>query len=180
MGLCKHLLLSLLLLCNYAIRAQVDKKEAEHKPHRHSLSLSIAHAHISQGIKDGDRTWVTEPSTMLDYNYLISEKWIAGLHSDLILQTFQVKRFSDNSIIERSNPLCLVAVIGYKPAEYLTIMIGGGAELEKEENFGVIRIGIESSIRISEKWDVPLSLTYDAKIEGYDTWSIGIGIARLF
>lgn len=170
-----------LLTISYATTiAQEHEADAEEKDYRNSLSISIAHAHISQGIQDGDRKWIAEPSIMIDYNYKITERWSLGLHSDLIMQTFKVERRLDDSIIERSFPFCAVGIVGYKPVEYLTILIGGGAELEEEENFGVFRIGLESGIEISERWEMPISLTYDAKIDGYDTWSLGIGIARLF
>jgi hypothetical protein len=71
-------------------------------------------------------------------------------------------------------------VAGFKPVEYWTVFVGGGIELEEKESFGLIRIGLERNIEISDQWEIPLSLTYDAKINVYDTWSLGIGIARRF
>ncbi|MGB5188546.1 hypothetical protein, partial [Robiginitalea sp.] len=48
-------------------------EEVEEEESRHFFSIMIAHDHVSQGIKNGDRTWLNLPSFMLAYNYMITE-----------------------------------------------------------------------------------------------------------
>jgi hypothetical protein len=166
--------------------AQENQEEAsgEGRFRKHSISASLAHVHVKQGIEDGTRDWLTVPAFMVDYNYRFSEKWSAGVHSDFLLESFEIERFeadgTEDIIIEREHPVVVVGAIGYKPVHFLTIVAGGGVEFEKEKNFGVFRIGLEPGIEISEKWEMNFSLTYDVKIKGYDTWNLGVGMARLF
>ncbi|HBH23064.1 MAG TPA: hypothetical protein DDY13_06525 [Cytophagales bacterium] len=173
-------IIAILLMLIHTSKISAQEPMENEKSARHSIGISIAHAHISQGIQDGDRKWITEPSFLLDYNFELTSRWIIGIHTDLVLQTFEIKKILDESVIERSNPLSVVAVAGFKPVEYWTVFVGGGIELEEKESFGLIRIGLERNIEISDQWEIPLSLTYDAKINVYDTWSLGIGIARRF
>ena len=145
------------------------------------ISLQIGHTHLSEGVKNGEKQWLNLPSWAIDYNYLISEKWIAGLHTEIIIENFEVRSHRTNEeIIERTRPVSAVGVVGYKPLPRWAIMVGGGFEYSKEETFGLIRIGIEPSIELSHKWEIVFSMVYDIKLDAYNSWAIGAGVARLF
>ena len=150
--------------------------------HKHALSILLAHDHISQGIRDGERSWITVPSFMFAYNYLISEKWAVGLAGDLIIEQFAVETESGEGteLLERSYPLALVALGTYKPIENLGVLIGGGLEYEKEESFALIRFGVEPNLEISHRFELILNLSYDIKIDAYDNWNLGFGVAYAF
>ena len=114
---------------------------------------------------------------MLDYNRVLNSRWFVGLHSDIILQSFEVVRSSDQSILKRYYPLCVVAVAGFKPTEFLGVMVGGGIELEEDEHLGVVRISVEYGFRLSKGWEFPLGITYDIKLNGYSSMVLGVGFA---
>ena len=60
------------------------------------------------------------------------------------------------------------------------VLAGPGIELEKEENFYVVRTGLEYELELGSHWDVSPTIFYDSRIDAYDTFSIGIGIGKHF
>ena len=160
-----------------------EQEETDESHHKNVISISLAHALIKQNIENGTKDWLI-PAFMVDYNHFINEKWLVGIHSDFLLESFEIERFNSDGtedvILEREYPVLVVGAVSYIPVHHLAVIAGGGMEFEKEENFAVLRLGIEPYLNISEKWDMIFNLTYDIKINGYDTWTIGVGIARLF
>ena len=82
--------------------------------------------------------------------------------------------------LERSTPIAPVVVGIYKPWEYLGFIAGLGGEFAKEENFFILRLGIEYGYPIHQDWLLVGGLTNDIKINGYNSFSLGIGVARFF
>ena len=68
----------------------------------------------------------------------------------------------------------------YKPYHWLALMLGGGIETDFGETFQLVRIGVEPSISINPKWEVVFSMIYDLKVNAYNSYSISVGMARLF
>jgi hypothetical protein len=181
----KTLLLLLLLIFPWAgLIAQEHGGESEAHKHRHMVSVLLAHAHLSQGVQNGDTKWLALPSWMLSYNYLVNEKWAIGLHSDIIIEEFEVeanvRSGGDGETLERSYPISMVAAGTYKPLPWLGLIGGGGFEYAREDTFGMVRLGLEPNLRLSEKIELVFNLSYDIKIDAYDTWNLGFGIARTF
>lgn len=159
--------------------------EEDHKPkHKHVVNLLLGHAHLSQGIQNGDTKWLALPSWMLSYNYMVSNEWAIGFHSDIIIENFQVeanaRSAGDREILERSYPISFLAAGTYKPLPHLGILAGGGFEYAREETFGLIRLGLEPAYRISRRLEVVINLSYDFKINAYNNWNLGFGIAHVF
>ena len=149
---------------------------------KHSIGLMISHTHIDSGIQEGRRGRISVPSFGINYNYLLSEKWVIGWHNDIIIENFIVEN-KDEEIeeLERSRPIATMVAVSYKIAHEWGLVLGGGAEFEKNENFGLIRIGTDYGIRLSESgWAVEFALNYDMLIGAYNSINFGIGIAKLF
>jgi len=139
----------------------------------------LGHAMTPEGVNvDGKKTFLFLPSWGLDYDYLINEKWSVGLHTDLIIENF-VYEDPDEIIRERSTPLALVVSGGYKIGEHFTALIGAGAEIAKEENLSVIRLGADYGWEIGV-WEVTLNYMIDFKLDAYNTGVLGVGLARYF
>lgn len=151
------------------------KEEKEES--RHFLSIMVAHDHVSQGVKDGERTWLSLPSFMLAYNYMITEDFAVGLAGDIIVEQFNVEANAVDEILERSYPIALVATGTYRVFDHVGVLAGGGFEYAKEETFGMVRFGIEPYLKISHHLELVLNLTYDIKIDAYDNWNLGFGLA---
>lgn len=185
------LLTSVLLLAFGTMRAQEeDRREAEsgtnHETemhHKHSLSVLLAHVHIGNGSEGGAIRGIQRPSWMIAYNYHFNEKWSLGLHGDIILETFFVEREGSSGegetpeLLERDYPISLVGAGTFKPIEHLGIILGGGLEFDESESFGLVRFGLEPNLMLSERIELILNLSYDIKIDGYNNWNLGFGIA---
>ena len=156
--------------------------EEEREQHHHQLQFALAHTHISNGrTTDDQKKWLALASWALNYNYLINEKWQVGLHTDVILEEFRVAHGSDEVILERSSPVAIAGMAGYKFWGPLMGLVGGGVEFASEGNLSFARLGIESGWHFgSGKWEMSLIGTYEFKFEAYNSWLFGLGISRLF
>ncbi|MDM9631003.1 hypothetical protein [Robiginitalea aurantiaca] len=153
--------------------------ESEENESRHVLSILLAHDHVQRGVKDGIRSWITLPSFMMAYNYEITERFAVGLAGDIIIEQFELEIGEGESarITERSYPIALVATATYRLFNHLGVLAGGGFEYAKEDTFGLIRMGFEPFLKISPHVDLLLNLSYDIKINAYDNWNLGFGVA---
>ena len=159
-----------------------EQEESHHKFHRHAIGIFLSHTFISQGVQDNDRNWLVAPSWGLIYNYNLSERWAIGLHNDLIIEEFVVEdRRGNIEGLERSFPFSTAIIGTYRLSEHWAFAAGAGAEWEKNENFGMVRFGAEYGIHITGlNLEVLFALNYDVLIDAYDSFNIGIGIAKLF
>ena len=187
----KYLFFLMILFLNFQFGLSQEEQEVEteieiehegHEQHRkHVLSLGIGHAHVNAGFKDGKKQWLVLPSWMLDYNFWFRENWAIGLHSDMIIETFEVENeHGSEDVIERENPIAIVGAISFKPAEWVALVAGGGVEYEAHESFGLIRLGVEPAWEVTEKWEVFVNVSHDIKFDAYNTWNLALGVARRF
>ena len=172
-----------LLISPPAAQAQEHQPEHETEDHpRHMISLEIGHSHLSEGVRNGEKEWIIVPSWAINYSYLLSEKWIVGLHTDIIIENFEVEsnRSDEAGTIKRTRPVSMVGAVAYKPLPRLAVITGAGFEYAPEETFALFRLGLEPSIELSHKWEIIFSVVYDIKVDAYNNWSMGMGVARLF
>jgi hypothetical protein len=183
MTMIKRILLtsSFLLFITFVVKAQEEHHDEGHETahKKHSIALFIGHTHVSKGVRENDRKWLVLPSWGLDYNYHFNHKWALGLHNEMIVETFAVED-SGGETLERSRPFATTLVATYKLSEWLGAMFGGGGEFSKEENFGMFRMGLEAGIELPHDFELLFTTNYDVKIEAYDSWNLGMGIAKKF
>jgi len=175
------LVINLISLLGIDCRAQEKIKEevGDFHPH-HQVGLVISHAHVFEGRDtDGNRSALSLPAWGLDYTYTFRRRWGIGLHTDIIIEKFKVeKNLGDQEVIERSYPVAPALMGIYKPGHHWSFLFGMGGEFAKEENFVLTRVGIEYSAELRNGWEVFGSFAYDIKWEAYDTWTLGLGIAK--
>lgn len=163
-------------------KAQVEDAKDNKKFHR--LTLVMGHTNVPTGLDlAGKKKWLSLASWGLDYDYWFSEKWAAGLHTDVVLQNFKVEvpvSLEPNKILQRSTPVSLVPTAIYKPIERLSVLAGVGAEVSKEETLALLRIGADVGWEINEKYEVSFSFVSDFKLEAYSSFTLGIGVSRIF
>ncbi|MCH6199988.1 hypothetical protein MMU07_10365 [Aquiflexum sp. LQ15W] len=174
----KYLIICLFLSQNVSAQEKEGHSESYFKSH--SIALLLGHTHVSQGIRENARSWLTLPSVSLDYNYLLSKKLSIGLHNDLIIENFKIEKSGSRSQIERTRPLASAMTVGFKPGNHLTWQFGLGGEFSKEENFFLSRLGVEYSHEIAENWEFISSFIYDIKWNAYDSFAIGVGLSKSF
>jgi len=156
----------------------VEPEEASEKLIRHRVSFMLGHTHIPAGEMDGEKNFLTVPSWGLDYNFQINNKWAAGLHTDIITESFNVIDFEGNREFERERPFTITLVGIYKPHERWSFLAGAGYELAGEENLSLLRLGIERGWELEKDWEVFATLQYDLKFGVYDSWMIGVGFSK--
>ncbi len=55
----------------------------------HSVGLAIGHARVFEGVDaNGNLNALVLPIWGIDYNFQFAPKWMVGLHTDLIVETF--------------------------------------------------------------------------------------------
>jgi hypothetical protein len=178
---CKLLLLLVFtVLSSQLLLAQETEKEAtgENKLH-HRISLMQAFSHIpSLSEMNGQKHAFIVPTVGLNYELWFNKKWAIGLHNDFIIQSFNIENEDGKPAIKREYPILTTLVGIYKPGKHLSFFAGPGIEFEKTENFNVVKLGIEYGVELSKSYEVGFGFEYDAKINGYSTWLVGIGISK--
>lgn len=171
----KSFLLLLLISLSQYLFAQSEDESASLES-EFTVSLSLGHTSVLEGVRDGDNAILSLPSWAVDVNYYVQERWLVGLHGDVIIENFRYRPTSDaSSVRERKLPVALVGVIGHR-YKSIYFYAGGGAEFG-EETFGMVRLGVEYAHRFSERYEMVLGLSYDDKIDGYNSLSLTAGVA---
>jgi len=173
------------LLVRFASSAQHDGTPADEAPMRHEVALLLAHTNVSQGLTaDGKLTWISLPSWGLNYNYWITPMSAIGLHTDLITETFVVEENlhggDESPVVERTLPVAPALMVSWRPGKHLSILLGGGQEFAKEGDLPLMRAGAEYTIHLGGALGTSGSFAYDFRFDAYDSYTLGIGIARLF
>ncbi|MBL7940116.1 MAG: hypothetical protein JNL43_12210 [Flavobacteriales bacterium] len=184
----RTLIFSLVLAFTIAIaqkgRAQHATGTTEAHAH-HELALLLAHTHLSHGVDmDGDRQWTVLPCWGLNYNYWLSPHWAIGVHTDFITETFEVEENlhggGEHPTVERTRPVAPALMASYRPHQHWSFLFGAGAEFAQEGDLFLMRGGAEYTIHLGGSWETAGSIAYDARLDAYDSFTVGIGIARMF
>lgn len=166
------------------VTAQENKEIETFSPH-HQIGISINHSHVFEGRdEEGNRKILSLPAWGIDYTYAFHPKWAIGLHTDFVIEKFKVEKYLENDgdkeTVERSYPIAPALMGIYKPSEHWSFLLGMGGEFAKEENYLLTRIGTEYGYEITNGWEVFGTLSYDIKWNAYDSWGLGLGIAKNF
>lgn len=106
----------MVILMSIGCNAQEETIEPGNKGN-HRIAIALSHANVSEGVENGDSKWLSLPAWGLDYDYWISDKWAIGIHTDIIVEDFEVKTNLDDNeeTIERSSPVAPAVVSIFKP-----------------------------------------------------------------
>jgi len=169
-----HLLLSILpFLCTGVAFAQ-ENEEEEFKPKIRG-AIMMANSHVPKSF-EGDKKIAIIPTWGFDVDYFFHPRWSVAMQADIKLQDFEVK--VEDKELERKMPIALTGVIHYHALRHWSFYAGPGVELEKSENFFLVRLGTEYSFEITENFEIALNLIYENKDEVYDTWTFGIAFNK--
>ena len=169
-----HLPLCMLLLLAAGVTLAQEKEEEEFKPKIRG-AIMMANSHVPKSY-EGDKKVAIIPTWGVDVDYFFHPRWSVAIQSDIKLQDFEVK--VEDKELERNMPVALVGVLHYHALRHWSFFAGPGIELEKNENFFLVRAGTEYSFEISENFEIALNLIYENKDEVYDTWTFGIAFNK--
>jgi len=167
----------LLALFSQTMNAQNHQEEQEENDESNNngrgfrIAGVIGHTLVNNEGMDN----VFVPSWGLDVEYWFNHNWGIGLHNDVEIETFIIRN-SDNEEIERSNPLVFTVDALYQFGGGFVVTLGPGIELEKEESFYLARVGIEYEQDITDSFYLLPNFFLDHRFDGYNTWSIGLGV----
>lgn len=173
----------IVLLSMFVVERINAQEDREHMAH-HQIGISINHVHVFKGVADnGKRQTLTLPAWGVDYTYHFSKKWAIGVHTDFIIEKFEIQENTsgteNSESVERSYPIA-PAVMGIYTAGHWNFLLGLGGEFASEENYFLTRAGIEYSYELPQEWEIFGTVSYDMKWGGYNSWGIGLGISKSF
>ncbi|MEO1417319.1 MAG: hypothetical protein AAFW00_18685 [Bacteroidota bacterium] len=157
---------------------QIASRNGETEESHFHISVAIGHTYVPESSING-KTTLTLPSIGFDLEYYLNSTFGLGLHNDIELVVFEIEE-EGGTIINREYPLLLTADFLYKPFHNMVLFVGPGIELEKEENFAVLRMGIEYMAYVNDYISFSPTLFYDFRLDAYNTLSIGIGMGYKF
>ncbi|MBB3698051.1 hypothetical protein KMW28_07625 [Flammeovirga yaeyamensis] len=166
-----------LLFCLVFQNSAIAQEEKESEG-RHFISVTFAQTYIPKGTNQDNLNHKGHfvPGIGFDYLYKIKPRFELGVMADIELGRYIIPHKED---LERDHALVLVGVATYTLLPSWNAFVGGGIELERHHNLGVLRMGTEYNFAIGNNWSIPVGIFYDLK-EGYDSWSISVGLGRSF
>lgn len=187
-GLKIYLMSSVLMLYGLVLAAQNHEDstdaahgtDAEHGRSGHKITLVMAYSFIDNSFSDQTSDILIVPTFGLNYDYFFNARWGLGLHTDILLQQYKVEKHGGHEEILRENPVGLAGMVLFKPNHRWTLMAGYGVEVEKHENFQMIRTGVEYGIALPKHWELGFSLEFDYKIKTYSSLMFGVGFSKMF
>jgi len=163
-----------LFLSNIFGQENGEKKEKEGK---HLFTGAFGYSFIPNGSsKDAvEAEGVFVPTVGVDYFYSVTNKWEIGIMTDIELGDYLIF----DKELERENAF-IIAVMGvYSITNNIGLLVGGGVELEKNRNLGIIRLGGEYAFKFDNGWILAPGVFYDIK-EGFDSWSLLLSFGKEF
>jgi len=144
----------------------------------HSLTFVMAYAFVPNSFANNTNDILIVPVFGLNYDYQINKIWGLGFHTDIVLQQFKIEKHNSEDEVVRENPVSFAAVLFFKPHHSWKILGGYGVEMEKNENFQLIRIGVEYGIELPKEWELNFTFENDLKINSYYSTLLGIGFTK--
>ncbi|GAO41095.1 hypothetical protein [Flavihumibacter petaseus] len=176
--------LFLLLCTSKPLSAQTESGNKEPFKPFHQLGLAIGHEHVFNGRDaEGNSKMLIVPFWGLDYNFHLSPKFALGVHTDFVVENFEVEKNLEggpDDVVERSRPIAPALMGIWQPTEHWNFGLGVGGEFAKEEDYLLNRLAVEYGVEIRKGWEVAGSIQYDFRWNAYDTWTIGLGISKSF
>jgi hypothetical protein len=159
------------------LAAQEHDAEGPEPLKRHHVTLFTGFTWVPKGETD-ETSVVIAPTVGIDYTYWFSHKFGLGVVNDFELTTYVIED-SDGTPLVREYAYVGAAVVMYEVAGGLALFGGPGVELETHENFFVVKLGVEYTFAMTERWHTGITFGYDFKDE-YDSWGLGVSVTRLF
>ena len=167
-----HLACGAVLLALAAGPLAAQREGEEEVLKRHRIGLYSGATFVPEGEEGGETKLIVVPTVGLDYDYKFSERFGVGLYNDLQLSSYLVQTF-DEGAVERSFAFATVLVGVVEATPWLEFYAGPGIELEKNENYWVLKLGGSVAPTFGGIGGASLEAYVDYKEEYL---SIGLGI----
>jgi hypothetical protein len=119
------------------------------------------------------------PTWGINYSFLFTKNLAVAWHNEIELQSYVVEKNQEFEL-EREYPFVTALVLVYEPVHRLALHAGPGYEIEKSENFLILKAGVEYFFPIGNDFNLAVGFAYDNKRNLYDAWTIGISVGKFF
>ncbi|MCI4647244.1 hypothetical protein [Phaeodactylibacter sp.] len=160
-------------------KAESQEHETTHEgpEHKYKMALAFGYNHIPDGFEEGGEESVFAPSIGLDFFYALNHKFALGMVADLELAEYAVDLNRES--LERERAFILAILGAYEVLPHWELLLGGGIELERHRNLGVVRFGTEYEIDLGQGWIIGPSLFFDIK-EEFNVWAFTALVGKRF
>ncbi len=170
-------LIGVLALCASDVLGQEIDEQQEFKKAR--VAFSIGQGYIPQA-DNNSSNFLILPTIGLDFQYRMNEKWGVSLKSDIEIANYLVEDNDENKL-ERENPLIVSIPVTYSPWENgFSFFMGPGIEIEENENFFILRLGVGKEFELGNEWDFSPEFIYDLKNGSINSFTIAFGVGKKF
>jgi hypothetical protein len=159
----------------------LSQETSEDTQKKHLISAIIGHTHVSDGIANGRKKSLILPSWAFNYDYHINGKWSIGLHTDMIIEEFEVEVEDENNVIitlDRSRPVAIALATSYRLNNFLILSAGAGREFAPEGDFTIFRLSIDPYFPLPNDWELIGTFSFDFRVDAYNAYNFGLGIAK--
>ena len=144
------------------VNSEQHKETHEEEFKKYKVALALGMTNIPSGFEEGDEEKsVFVPSIGFDFFYYLNHKWSLGFVADLELSEYLVS--FNREPLNREKAFILALLASYEIQPGWGILVGGGIELEKHKNLGVVRLGTEYEFDLGNEWSLAPSLFWDIK-----------------
>ncbi len=145
---------------------------------RHHVSLMWGNTIVPAAkTAHGEDCSIIMPAWGLNYAYHLNRKWAIGWHNELELQSYVVEKHQE-FFFEREYPFITSLAVMYEPIHRLIIHAGPGYEIETNENFVIMKAGMEYLFPLPKYYNLAVGFSYDNKGKIYDAWTFGISVGK--
>jgi hypothetical protein len=138
-------------------------------------AIAMENSHVPNATEGGQKVSII-PGWGIDIDYYFHRRWSVAWQGDIKLQSFAIEK--EGVALERSYPIAMAAVLHYHTRRHWSFYAGPGIELERHENFFMIKTGTEYSFEVTENFEIALNFIYENKEEVYDTLTFGIAFNK--
>jgi len=168
---CKISLIIVISLFIYSILFSQEHDEVEHK---HRISGLYGLVYVPEGHEEGnaDDIGILIASYGLEYSYRLNHKWALGIAFNL-----EGGKYIIHDDVQRENAFLIVGFGAYEVMHNWELYFGGGIEIEKHHNYGVLKFGTLYKFPIGKGWDISPAFTFNHK-SVYNSWEIALTVGK--
>lgn len=171
------ILISIILLLGALNLSAQESEEFKKNSFTGNMAFSFVPKALGPNMKEAI---LIVPTIGLKYDRALSYQWRVGVHTDFMLEQFEIQQEGRIDLTERSYPINVCAMVSYVFPNNILLSAGVGQEFETHQTFTTITFGAEYEIKLSEDWDVILMSSWDYRVSHYSSLLAGVGFARSF
>ncbi len=168
----------LLALAPLSLMAQHEEHAEEaHKENKWRVAIAMINSHVPA--IDDPKSRAIIPTWGVDLEYRLTPKVILGLLVDVELMRYRVTH-GDFTELEREYPVTVGFAAFYEFTHNLSLGTAFAREFEPHESFNMVSFIGAYTFHLPNDFDIAPGLTYNTRINAFDTFSFNLAIGKSF